>query len=128
MSELRQLTLGDCPPPRKTLRERAEEWIDANPDIMEVFHSFAMQAVSKGRRIGAKAIAERVRWEFHFGTAEPPKICNSFVAYIARRLVRDNPRLADLMECRVTPSADLPFRKPQASPRVDPLTDELLDQ
>jgi hypothetical protein len=115
-------TIETCEDPEVTLREKAERWIEDNEPVMALFERFAEDRRARGLHFGAKQLAERVRWETAqlFGS---PKINNSFVAYIARELVRRDHRLADLMECRVTKAADKAYREPHFDSRVDPLAD-----
>jgi hypothetical protein len=106
-----------------TLREKADKWIEENDRVMDLFSRFAEERRAMGRQFGAKALTERVRWECALSLFESPKINNNFTAYIARELVRRDPRLADLIECRVTKAADKLYREPSFDARVDPLTD-----
>lgn len=109
-----------------TLRQKAEHWMADNESVMALFVKFAEDRRSRGLHFGAKQLAERVRWETAqlFGS---PKINNSFVAYIARELVRRDPRLADLLECRVTKAADKAYREPSFDQRVDPLNNNPIE-
>lgn len=89
----------------KPLRERADEWMDANPEAMGLFIRFAKDMIERNKRFGAKALAERVRWECAVMTrGDTFKINNNFTAYVARRLIAMYPRLASLMETRETAS------------------------
>ena len=105
-----------------TLREAAEKWMDEHPREMNYFRKFAEQMRCHNRQFGIKLLAERVRWEAHILSTDGDfKICNSFTAYIARRLCQEDPRLAELIRCRVTPAADKPFTPNLPAPEVDPL-------
>lgn len=110
-----------------TLREKAEKWIEENEPTMALFVRFAEERRARGRHFGIGALTERVRWECGLSIFESPKINNNFRAYIARELVRRDPRLADLIECRVTKAADRAYREPTFDTRVDPLTDEPME-
>lgn len=113
--------------PGLTLREKAEQWIAENGQLMDLFARFAEERRAIGRQFGAKALTERVRWECSLSLFESPKINNNFTAYIARELVRRDPRIADLIECRVTKAADKIYREPSFDVRVDPLTGAPMD-
>jgi hypothetical protein len=107
----------------RTLREVADDWMEANPEAMQHFRRFAEQMRERGCRFGIGLLAERVRWEMHLrGVVEGDfKINNNFRAYIARRLCLEDPRLAELIRCRVTHAADHPYRPPHAAQEADPL-------
>lgn len=106
----------------KTLREAADDWMDANPEAMQQFRRFAEQMRERSRRFGIGLLAERVRWELHLHSAMADfQVNNNYRAYIARRLCHEDPRLAELIRCRVTPAADKPLVPPRAAPEVDPL-------
>jgi len=83
-------------------RAKAEAWIAKHPEVYALFERFALQAAAKGRRFGVKLLAERVRWECFFqrDAEDTFKINNSLVAFIARRLVRDHPKLEKYIEFR----------------------------
>src|SRR3990167_298367 len=68
---------------------------DAAPAVFEAFARFARQALAAGRtRIGAKMIAERIRWESFVAGAADYKINNSDVALMALMLAREDARFA----------------------------------
>ena len=105
-----------------TLRELATQWMDDNPEAMRHFAGFAEQLRARGRRFGIGLLAERVRWEMTMrGGDEDFKVNNNFRAYIARRLIADDPRLAGHIKCRVTKAANLPAKAAVASAEVNPL-------
>lgn len=114
-----------------TLREKAEEWMAANPQAMEQFRRFAKQMGWRRKRFGFRLLAERVRWEFaidiDLSQGGDFKLNDHFTPYIARSLVQEIPELAGLIECRVTKAADRPYRTPTRRPRVDPMTDEVIE-
>ena len=113
---------------KETLRERAHRWMSENPQVMHLFHRFAMELMQrKVSRLGVKAIAERVRWECFVMGYETPKINNSFTAYIARELAKTIPGFADRIETRRAKSADRPYKEPVMGEAVDPLTEQPLE-
>ncbi len=84
-------------------RAAAHKWMDEHPDGMRLFEEMAMQAASRGRRFGAKALAERIRWEFNITRNETDfKVNNSYVSWIARELIRRHPHLSAFIELRRT--------------------------
>lgn len=86
-----------------TLRQRAMDWMDGHPDGMALFEKFALELADRRLRLGMKAIAERVRWEFMVSRdGDDWKINNSYVSWIARELIRRHPHLAEFIELRRT--------------------------
>ena len=81
---------------------KTERWIELNPQAYLLFRRFAEQMRQKHRRFGIGQLTERVRWEMAFEYDDRDfKINNNYRAYIARRLVKDDPRLAPYIEMRV---------------------------
>jgi hypothetical protein len=92
-------------PRREDLRKAAAAWIVANPKVYALFQQFARQMSDRGRRFGIGLLAERVRWECMFVTAggtHEYKINNNYRAYIARKLVQDDPFLTQFLRFRET--------------------------
>ncbi len=69
--------------PQKT-RERFAQWILKNLDVWREFERLTLCVVSAGKTIGAKAIAERLRWEVEIEQRGEFKLCNTYVSYLAR--------------------------------------------
>ena len=93
------------PAPKKNLRREAERFIAEHPEVYALFKQFAMQLLATRRRFGISLLTERVRWEVFTTWATDDrglKINNNHRPYIARKLIEDEPRLADLIQCRVT--------------------------
>lgn len=66
-------------------QEKFLDYHRANTQVWEWFEKFALEAALCGRRIGAKAVAERVRWEAAIERKDKEfKLNNNFVAYYAR--------------------------------------------
>lgn len=80
----------------------ANEWMDRHPEAMALFRRFSLSMLERGRRTGIGALTERVRWEFKLAEDERStfKINNNHRAYIARRLIAEDPRLAAIFELR----------------------------
>lgn len=72
----------------------------ANPDIWLHFEQYAIKALAKGIKIGAKAIMERVRWETEVEGGKPWKCNNSYTAYYARMFAAKYPEAKKMFEFR----------------------------
>lgn len=84
-----------------SLAEKAAEWMTSHPEAMALFEVLALQASRGGKRFGMKALAERVRWEYHVERNDDSyKINNNYVAYIGRELIRRHPELGECIEMR----------------------------
>ena len=66
----------------------------ACPDVWRQFERFALEVCNKGRRIGAKAIIERVRWEAEVEKNEEWKVNNNWAPYYARVFEIKHPRFS----------------------------------
>lgn len=88
--------------PSNKLERHFARFHDLNPHVYLEFERRALEAHSAGaRRIGVKAIAERIRWDIHTRTlGDKYKVNNSLVALYARLLLFRRPELADLIELR----------------------------
>lgn len=83
------------------LDARFEAFHRANPAVFGLFVAFAEQAKVRNMRIGAKAIAERIRWEVPVDTkGDTFKLNNIFVSRYARLVAKERPDLADLFSFR----------------------------
>lgn len=80
--------------------EKAEQWFAENPDAWAMFSSFCWQAAYTGRRFGAKAVAERIRWETLLRTNTTFKWNNNYTAWAARKWATENPNYAHLLSFR----------------------------
>ena len=60
------------------------EYVRMNPRVWEHFESFSLSAIRAKRRVGAKAVFERVRWEVHLETGRRFKANNNYPSYLAR--------------------------------------------
>ncbi len=85
---------------RHSLSERYSAWRTLNPHIYDLFRRFALEALQSGQRIGAKAIAERIRWEVRIRYRGEFKINNSFVSRMARELIESDERFSEWFETR----------------------------
>ena len=75
------------------------------PQVYLLFEKFAMQLISVGhKKLGAKMILERIRWEISTGGAKDDdgfKINNNYTAYYSRQFIKNNPQYEDYFEFRV---------------------------
>lgn len=108
-SEAPSLSVVTSPPnpdwlvePSTRIERRFAEFHRANPHVYAEFERRALQLHRAGaRRIGAKAIAERIRWDIYIRTlSDDYKINNSYVSLYARLLIHRHPQLADVIELR----------------------------
>jgi hypothetical protein len=73
------------------------------PSVYIFFERFSLQLIQAGRKkIGAKMIAERVRWECYTGSKDERefKINNNFIAYYARLFTDHHPEFQSYFEFR----------------------------
>lgn len=72
---------------------RFMEYHAANPEVFEMFCRFTWELVTAGRKkIGAKMVAERLRWESTVRSKGTFKINNNYVAFYARLFEKRFPR------------------------------------
>lgn len=88
--------------PHESLDERFEKWIAANPGVLRMFIALAEEAQRRGRRkIGGKAIIERLRWEIALHVTDDSfKLNNNYTSRLVRRAIQIRPELAGLFEVR----------------------------
>lgn len=86
---------------REPVDVRAARYLAENPEVYREFCRFAWEAVMAGRnRIGAKAIAERLRWESFVTGNDGFRCNNSYVSFMARRFMEENRQCAGLFKTR----------------------------
>jgi hypothetical protein len=64
-----------------------EAFIDSfkqNPAVWRMFEKYTLDAIASGRKLGAKAVMERVRWESEIERNQEFKVSNNWTAYYAR--------------------------------------------
>ena len=89
----------------KPIDARFQAFHVCNPQVFDLFVKFAEEAHQAGVKIGAKAIAERIRWECRVITRTADyKINNSFVSRYARLVAKERPHLARLFTLRALKS------------------------
>jgi hypothetical protein len=86
---------------RGGLEESFKRFHAANPHVYEALKAVALWCVRHKKRMGIKAIYERVRWEYSIATSGSPyKLNNNFSAHYSRLLMKNEPELAGFFETR----------------------------
>lgn len=76
-------------------------WLKENREVWKAFEAYALQAMSSGRQLGAKAICERVRWYCEIEKGQDYKVNNNFTAYLARLfMIKHNNEYFETRECK----------------------------
>lgn len=85
-----------------SIESRFRRFHAQNPHVYQMFKQFTIEAISKGRqKIGAKMIAERIRWYSEVeSSGDQFKLNNNFVSRYVRMLEREDPRLVSVFERR----------------------------
>lgn len=89
--------------PRELSRfERFLRFHAASPHVYRLFEKFTKEAASKGKKVGARAVWERMRWELYFETSRDGdyKLNDHFTPYYARLVMLRNEQLAGYFETR----------------------------
>lgn len=95
-------------PHNATIEERFIAFDQANPWVYVALVRLARQLVAKGHnRVGMKMLFEQLRWEWYVTTTDTSgfKLNNSLTAHFARKIMANEPDLADLFETRVLRAA-----------------------
>lgn len=100
MSLTENLPLFDTEPPVKKATGRFGAWQTfhaANPQVWKMFRQFAVYVLLSGKKVGARLIGERIRWELSLATdsVDGFKINDHHWPYYARLLVGTDDRFAD---------------------------------
>jgi hypothetical protein len=92
----------DTTPAKKSITDRFWAFHESNPRTYEHIVRLARQAKARSKRVGMKAIWERLRWWAAFETdgEEPFKLNNSFTAHYARLVMAQEPDLEGVFETR----------------------------
>jgi hypothetical protein len=80
----------------------AKQWMAENPDTYRLFKQFTLQAIDNGvTKLGAKAVAERIRWESTLRKdAQGYRMNNNAVSEMARRFMAEYPEHNGIFETR----------------------------
>ena len=83
------------------MKYNVEEYIKENSMAWDLFKSFTKQAVAAGnKRVGAKMIAERIRWETYIRKTGDFKFNNNYTAGMARKFMSETPQYGEIFETR----------------------------
>lgn len=84
------------------LGKKAYRFDRENPHVYELFVRFSRQALGRGhRRLGAKSIIERMRWEITIESTDLDfKINNNYAPYYSRKLMAEFPQFKDFFQTR----------------------------
>jgi len=102
-----QLTTSLFEQTERTIYKRFLDFHIKYPQVYILFEKFALQLIGNGhKRLGAKMIIERIRWECATGSKDEHdfKINNSFVAHYSRLFIKNNPLYQDCFEFRTIKS------------------------
>jgi hypothetical protein len=88
--------------PTATLADRFAAFHASNPHVADALETLAGQWLAAGhRKVGMKALVERLRWESGIRTVGSAyRINNSHVSFYARLLIERRPEWADCIETR----------------------------
>jgi hypothetical protein len=87
--------------PEASLADRFAAFHASNPHVADALERLAGQWLAAGhRKVGMKALVERLRWESGIRTTGAYRINNSHVAFYARLLIERRPEWADCIETR----------------------------
>lgn len=74
---------------------------EQNPAVYRMFCVFTKQLLSAGRKhLGAKMIAERIRFETAIKGTDGYRINNSYVSFFARMFEKEHPEFGSVFEFR----------------------------
>lgn len=80
-----------------------EAYHRANPQVFELFERFTYEKIAQGvTRLGAKAVAERIRWESPVSGDDGFKLNNNYPAYYARLFMQKHPEHDGLFQTRTS--------------------------
>lgn len=88
-------------PGSPSLRAQWSAFRAANPQVWDLFVRFALEAAERGRRLGAKAVWERMRWEVALDSrGDEYRLNNNYPSYAARDFAHEYPQHAEFFEFR----------------------------
>ena len=87
---------------QESIGETFIEFHRRNPHIYHLLKDYALLVKRAGRKIGMKALFERIRWDYMVQSRSQTeyKLNNNFTAYYARLLMDAEPELAGFFETR----------------------------
>ena len=100
-------TMNDIDLPHTaTIEERSQAFHDANPRVYAELRRLAFILLNRGhKKFGAKMLIEHMRWDWYERTIDVSgfKLNNTYVAFYARLLMKNEPELANVFETRSSP-------------------------
>jgi hypothetical protein len=87
--------------PRQSHRERFEAFHASNPWVATAFERLIQAWLRSGhQRVGMKAVAERIRWEYGATTGDVFKLNNNHVSYYAELMLERHPEWSSAIYTR----------------------------
>lgn len=86
--------------PELTIAERFDAFHEANPHVADALEALAGQWLARHKRVGMKALVERLRWESGIQTTGVWKLNNNFTSLYARLLLARHPEWVGRIETR----------------------------
>lgn len=84
-----------------TIAERFAAFHAANPHVADALEVLAAQWLAHHKRVGMKALIERLRWESGLATiGDAYRLNNSYTSHYARLLIQRHPDWADSIQLR----------------------------
>ena len=77
--------------------DQFNDWLADHPHVVDRFIRLTRDAKNRGRRVGAKAVWERLRWEEDLGDAD---LNNNLTSRVARYVMSACPDLEDYFHTR----------------------------
>lgn len=78
-----------------------QQFHERNPQVYAAFERLTLRAIAGEQKMGAKAVWERMRWDFHVESSDKaPKLNNNFTAYYARHFMALHPQHANYFQLR----------------------------
>lgn len=91
-----EVSAGEAP-----LAEWFAEYDERNPQVWAAFERLTLEMVQRGHRLGAKAVAERMRWEALVEQGRDGfRVNNTAVSFLARKFHAAHPELGEVFELR----------------------------
>ncbi len=106
----------------KSIAQAFDEFHRDNPKVYELFKSYALRAIDKGKKkASAKMLINAIRWEHYLETVtdDEYRINDAFTAYYARLFIRDFPDYDYLFELRAIRTKDDTIRMGNAEIKHD---------
>lgn len=103
ISQVEDLQMELFSPMERSYYKKFLDFHIVHPQVYILFDRFAKQLAERGhKRLGAKMIMERIRWEISTGSKDHDgfKINNNYTCYYSRLFIKNNPDYKDHFEFR----------------------------